>query len=417
MGAWNTMPPWIGEVDMRKITLGVGIAVMILAGLALAFYPSVSNWLAQRDQFSAIQEYSTALADMSAQEMEDERKKAREYNNTLTGAVIVDPFVPGTGMVLPENYMSILNVKGIMGHIEIPKIDVYLPIYHSTEESVLKKGVGHLENTALPIGGEGNHAVLTGHCGLSSARLFTDLEKLEIGDIYYLHVLDETLAYRTDQILIVEPDDTSNLHPAQGEDYVTLITCTPYGINTHRLLVRGTRVPYTPEEIPEPLAPQLAADDPTEYGLWILIALSVVSILIVIEIHSLTNRLRSRRKGEKKKKTRFSIRGIVLFLMIAGMAVISFPYISQMLYKNQAATVIAAFDERAEALADDERGHLDWLYEWMTAYNKELYENKQNGLVDPFSYQQAPEFLMDLNLEDEMIGYLSIPKMNSDLPI
>ncbi len=151
-------------------------------------------------------------------------------------------------MALPQNYLEVLRVFDTMGTIEIPKIAVNLPIYHGTDAQTLEKGVGHLRQTALPIGGAGSHAVLTGHTGLPNAKMFDGLSKLKIGDKFYVHVLGETLAYEVDAINVVKPEEVRLLNPISGEDHVTLLTCTPYGVNTHRLLVRGVRVPYVEEE-------------------------------------------------------------------------------------------------------------------------------------------------------------------------
>jgi len=234
---------------MKKIMSIISIVLLLLAGLALLFYPDISNWLAKRSHSTAIQEYSEGLFEMTAGQMEAEKQKAKEYNDALSGAAIKDPFIPESGMALPENYATVLNLNGTIGYIEIPEINVSLPIYHGTGEVILKRGAGHMEMTAFPIGGEGNHTVLTGHTGLPSARLFTDLDQLVIGDVFYIHVLDETLAYEVDQILVVQPENTEDLRPVKGKDYVTLITCTPYGINSHRLLIRGTRISYTADEM------------------------------------------------------------------------------------------------------------------------------------------------------------------------
>ncbi len=149
--------------------------------------------------------------------------------------------------MLPDNYEEVLNISGdgVMGYVEIPKINVYLPIYHGTGEDVLEKGAGHLEMTALPIGGENRHPVISAHRGLPSAELFTRLDEMETGDQFYIHVLDRTLAYEVDQIEVIEPEELSLLQPEEDKDLVTLLTCTPYAVNTHRLLVRGIRIPYT----------------------------------------------------------------------------------------------------------------------------------------------------------------------------
>ncbi len=227
------------------------IAVLIfLAGAAVFLYPTVSNWLAEIHQSDVIQEYEAELAEEDPDDYAEAWRLAQEYNESLSGDPVHDPFIPGSGYVLPENYLECLNLdgSGVMGYIEIPKISVRLPIYHGTSEEVLEKGVGHVESTSLPIGGDYTHAVLTGHRGLPSAKLFTDLDQLEIGDQFYIHVLDQVLAYEVDKINTVLPDELEELRSIEGQDLVTLVTCTPYGVNTHRLLVRGTRIPYSPEE-------------------------------------------------------------------------------------------------------------------------------------------------------------------------
>lgn len=221
---------------------------LFFGGAAVFCYPAVSNYLNQKNQAQVVQNYEQAVAGQDEDFLAEEWAKAEEYNENLAGDPVHDPFVPGSGYALPDNYMDVLNLDGVMGRITIPKIDVDLPIYHGTDAETLEKGVGHIEATSLPIGGEYRHAVLTGHRGLPSAELFTRLDELEQGDRFYIHVLDATLAYRVDQILTVEPQELENLVAEPGQDYVTLVTCTPYGINTHRLLVRGTRVPYVPEE-------------------------------------------------------------------------------------------------------------------------------------------------------------------------
>lgn len=230
---------------MRKIA----IIIIMLVGIGLLLYPTVSNYISEKNGSSAIQELEAELSDADAAELAEQRTLAEEYNASLNGKNIKDPFIPDSGTVHQNNYMEVLDFANhMMGYIEIPKIGVYLPIYHGTSDEVLAKGIGHMSETAFPIGGKRNHSVLTGHTGLSSAKLFTDLTKLVEGDVFYIHILNETLAYQVDQIKIVIPEDTSDLLPVQGEDYVTLITCTPYSVNSHRLLVRGTRIPFTEEQ-------------------------------------------------------------------------------------------------------------------------------------------------------------------------
>lgn len=157
-----------------------------------------------------------------------------------------DPFIVGSGYVLPDNYGEVLNIggDGVMGYVEIPKADIYLPIYHGTDEETLQNGAGHLEVTALPIGGKNRHPVISAHRGLPSAELFTRLDEMETGDLFFLHILDRTLAYQVDRISVILPEELSLLTPEEDKDLVTLLTCTPYAVNTHRLLVRGSRIPW-----------------------------------------------------------------------------------------------------------------------------------------------------------------------------
>ena len=240
---------------MKKKLSVILMALIFLSGLGITLYPIISNLYIEHHQGNIIDEYNKTVESMPDNTLEKEREKAEGYNKMLTGNMIItDPFDPEAQKELEENsdYYNILNIgnDGIIGYVSIPKININLPIYHGTSEDVLKRGVGHLQNTSFPIGGEGTHSVLSGHTGLSSAKLFTDLDKLKEGEIFFIDTLGEKLAYKIDQIKIVEPHETSDLIIKSGEDYVTLVTCTPYSVNTHRLLVRGTRVPYT-EEVEE----------------------------------------------------------------------------------------------------------------------------------------------------------------------
>lgn len=223
---------------------------MSLLGIGLFAYPMFANYLFEKHASSAAQEYDNIVNDKAAGEIKEAYNAAVTYNENLEGNPAHDPFLAGSGMVLSENYLEVLNFDeaGTMGYITIPKINVKLSIYHGTADSTLQEGVGHLEGSSLPIGGESSHSVLTGHTGLAHAKMFTDLTKLEEGDTFYLHVLDQVLAYEVDQIKVVEPENTDDLHRELNKDYCTLITCTPYGVNSHRLLVRGSRIPYVAED-------------------------------------------------------------------------------------------------------------------------------------------------------------------------
>jgi len=216
------------------------LVIIFLAGLSLLLYPTVSNWWNNRNQKQVIESYTQSIHELNAEKYAVLRAEAEAYNRTLWNS--------GDSYALPEDrllqYETLLNVSGtgVMGYIEIPAINCMLPIYHGTDDAVLQVAIGHLEWTSLPVGGESTHSVISGHRGLPSAELLTHIDKLDIGDKFYIHVLDKTLEYRVDNVAVVEPDDTSLLRITEGKDYMTLVTCTPYGINSHRLLVRGERV-------------------------------------------------------------------------------------------------------------------------------------------------------------------------------
>lgn len=240
---------------MKKSVRAAIAFTIILAGTGLAMYPLISNYLYEKNQGSAISAYDEQTKEISDTEKEQELEKARLYNASLldSNVILTDPFTPDALSKKDSSllYEELLNIgdDGVMGYLEIPAIDLSLNIYHGTDSRALEAGVGHLENTSLPVGGESTHAVLSAHTGLPGKKLFTDLELLETGDVFLVHVLDEVLAYEVDQIKVVNPENVSDLGILRGEDYTTLITCTPYGVNSHRLLVRGIRVPY--EEIEE----------------------------------------------------------------------------------------------------------------------------------------------------------------------
>lgn len=228
---------------MKKKNFSTLILVLVfLAGLAILLYPTVSDLWNSRTQSRAIADYESALESMSAEDYTAEFEKAESYNKALRS--VDQPLINYAQVPGYEDALNVLG-NGIIGYIGIPRIDVELPIYHGTSEEVLAVAAGHLEGTDLPVGGEGTHAVISAHRGLPSAKLFTNLDKLQEGDSFTIKVLDRTMSYEVDQIRIVEPEEVGDLAPVEGEDYVTLLTCTPYGINTHRLLVRGHRVENT----------------------------------------------------------------------------------------------------------------------------------------------------------------------------
>ena len=216
------------------------LVLILLTGLSLLLYPSVSNYWNSLHQTKAIAKYAEDVVNLDNDTYDQLWQDAASYNQSLLTRS--NPYLLSDEQKAEYDRLLDVSGLGVMGYIEIPSIDCSLPIYHGTEESVLQIAVGHLEWSSLPVGGESTHCVLSGHRGLPSAKLFTNLDKLQAGDIFMLRVLDEVLTYEVDQILIVEPQETGALRIEEGKDYCTLVTCTPYGINTHRLLVRGHRI-------------------------------------------------------------------------------------------------------------------------------------------------------------------------------
>lgn len=225
---------------MRKHLSTIILILIFLVGLSLLLYPTVSDYWNSLHQSRAIAQYSEEVANLDNEQYDKLWAQAEAYNEMLIGKA--QRFVLSEEEKAKYEQLLDLSGTGIMGYIEIPEIKCSLPIYHGTDEAVLQIAIGHIEGSSLPVGGPGTHAVLSGHRGLPSARLFTDLDKLDTGDTFILRVLDETLTYEVDQILIVEPHELAALEIEPGKDYCTLVTCTPYGINTQRLLVRGHRV-------------------------------------------------------------------------------------------------------------------------------------------------------------------------------
>lgn len=279
----------------RRISLFI-VVLFFLAGLGLTLYPLVSDWYMGRHQATVVAEYDEEAAHLSQKKIEDELEKAREYNEELLGNVVLtDPFDADALETQNKDYKKILNINGdgVLGSVEIPSIKVYLPVYHGTDAESLKKGTGHLQNTSFPVGGTGTHAVISGHTALPTAEMFNGLADLEEKDVFYIHVLKETLAYEIDQIKVVSPENTSDLLIDREKDYVTLVTCTPYGINSHRLLVRGVRIPY--EENKEAPAKQAAVKN----NKWRAYYIAGILAVILLAAGGLCIWLRKRAKRRK----------------------------------------------------------------------------------------------------------------------
>ena len=273
---------------MKKKSSKIVIILIFLAGLSLLLYPFVANQWNNHRQKQLIGNYESVISDKEAAGNIDyaaEMKKAEAYNDALLPSILPDSFaVADASTETDSSYEDSLNIAGdgMMGIVEIPKIAIKLPIYHGTGDEVLQKAAGHLEGSSLPIGGENTHAVISAHRGLPSASLFTDLDQLEIGDHFLIHVLDETLCYEVDQILVVDPEDTSALAVEDGEDLVTLLTCTPYGVNTQRLMVRGHRVPYEEQAVADEQTPLSGLSLHTNYLLWVVVGIVITGVFILI---------------------------------------------------------------------------------------------------------------------------------------
>lgn len=225
----------------KKWITPVLLVLVILVGVSLLLYPTVANWINSMDYQSSINAYKQQVQALDDNTYAEILQAAHAYNEQLRrNGVYISPLSEEMRLAY-ENLLSVSGT-GMMGYIEIPKIDLYLPIYHGTSDAVLQKYIGHIDGSSLPVGGEGVHTILSGHSGLPSADLFTDIDRLAIGDRFIIHVLNEEIVYQVDQVETVLPEQLAALRFEEGRDYCTLMTCTPYGINTHRLLVRGTRV-------------------------------------------------------------------------------------------------------------------------------------------------------------------------------
>ncbi len=281
---------------MKKGNLSNWILILIFfTGLSLLLYPTFSEFWNARVASYAVSGYVQHVSAMDNDRYAEIWNQAQQFNDSLLARE--NPYY------LPEELETIYHQRlnpgevGIMGYVEIPKIDVSLPIYHGTDESVLQVAVGHLEWTSLPIGGPDTHSVISGHRGLPSARLFTDLNQMEVGDTFRLYILDEVLEYEVDQILIVEPDEAGELTVVPGRDLCTLVTCTPYGINSHRLLVRGTRVLPDDQEVPVRQI-RVTADAALVEPYLVAVTMAVPVLLILMMILLIPNRRTNRRRSK-----------------------------------------------------------------------------------------------------------------------
>ena len=247
---------------MKKKMFTICTVLLFLAALCLTLYPLISNYVNQKYASQIHTAYQEVMEQIDDSALREAKEQAEIYNHSLIPGA-TEAYSQEGLLAASADYDNQLNLagNGIMGYVEIPKISVNLPIYHGTENDSLERGIGHLLGSSLPVGGESTHSILSGHSGMASQKMFTDLEQLIIWDVFYLHVLDETLAYQVVEINTVLPYDTSLLGIVPGEDLCTLVTCTPYGVNTHRLLVRGSRIPYEEAEL---LAEEVAEEEPVK---------------------------------------------------------------------------------------------------------------------------------------------------------
>ena len=288
------MKRWIKEQKVNII-----LCLVILIGIGLLSYPTVSDWWNSFHQTRAVASYAAAVSQMKTEDYDRLFAEADDYNRKLAG----------TGMKWSmtdeeiQEYNSILDISenGIMGYIDIPRIRQPLPIYHGTDDAVLQIAIGHLAGTSLPVGGDSTHCVVSGHRGLPSARLFTDLDRLIVGDIWTMTVLNRTVTYEVDQIRIVEPEDLSELQIVQGRDYCTLLTCTPYGINSHRLLVRGHRIANLDGDA-NVTADAMQVDQTLVAIVVAIIILLILCVFLLITSSKWYRQRRDRREMERRKK-------------------------------------------------------------------------------------------------------------------
>ena len=276
----------------KKIKHNFVFILIFLLGFGVMMYPVISRLYYRVDSTNQVKEFDKAVKGLSKEELDKRLALAKGYNDSLNNVVSKDPYDKKNQEEGRKAYARMLEVKEKIGHVEIPKINQDLPIYAGTSEEVLQKGVGHLEGTSLPVGGKGTHTVLTAHRGLPTAKLFTDLNKMKKGDVFYIHNIKEVLAYKVIDVFVVEPSDFDKVLVVEGKDYCTLLTCTPYMINSHRLLVRAERTEYNPAAVEKDLVSQVTG----KYKIYLIISLIIIAILLWYYI-----RQRRRKKNNEIK--------------------------------------------------------------------------------------------------------------------
>ena len=294
-------------MKQKVLTIGGAILIFLLA-LGITLYPLISNWYNERHQSEIHTQYQEIIQKVDNSDLIRAKELANEYNAAiLPGTQLSDAFSQESLLWASEDYEHQLNLAGdgTMGYVEIPLIQVNLPIYHGTDSDTLDVGIGHLLGSSLPVGGESTHSVLTAHSGMANQKMFSDLDKLKLGDVFYLQVLDETLAYQVDLINTVLPHDTTFLGITEGEDFCTLVTCTPFGVNTHRLLVRGTRIPYEEAEVivEEQLQVEELPKSTWEEQYIKGILFGIVAVILIAALYGYYLYWRKHRKPKKPKRS------------------------------------------------------------------------------------------------------------------
>lgn len=280
---------------IKKYLPNVIVAIVLIVGIGLLVYPTISDCINELHSSKAIGSYVEKTKDLSKEEKEELLKEAREYNETLVGQT--NRYYLNEEQKNRYNHILDVTKTGIMAYIEIPKLNVYMPIYHGTDEGVLQIATGHIPGSSFPVGGESTHSLISGHRGLPSAKLFTDIDQLKDGDLFFIYVFDEVLAYRVNQIKTVLPDEVETLEIEKGKDYVTLITCTPYGVNSHRLIVRGERTVYKKTE---PKIEDVIKKTNMKYIVMAAAGTLLTPIIIIFLI--LVYRMKRRKRGKLSEK-------------------------------------------------------------------------------------------------------------------
>ena len=282
---------------MKRLTFNLTVILLFIVGFTILLYPTFSDYYNKYRNSLLIVDYENAVRTLSKADYEKILADARAYNDQHTVNTFYDAF-SNEEYILSHPYDTLLNPLGdeTMGYIEIPKIAVRIAIGHGTGVETLERGAGHLEGTSLPIGGPSTHSVISAHRGLPSAKLFTDLDRIVEKDKFFIYVLNESLAYEVDQILIVEPNDSSELQIIEGQDLVTLLTCTPYGVNSHRLLVRGHRIPYNPDDLIDQAGEYEISDRDKPV---LLLAIGMILLVIIVLVMQYIRHRKRKKKGRK----------------------------------------------------------------------------------------------------------------------